>query len=374
MTIPTITYPTAIDSNQNLYQVRDGLRVQLAEDYNPGDTSITIVGDLTNFDSTGIITLTEQCSEAELRAISFYYGSRTSTTFDQLELLSGFIDSAKPKNLTNVTQNVMALHHNNLKDAIIQIENFAGKSTDSPIGPLEGTMHQRINYLRSIALAPKAWFSADQTIGLAPLKVTFEDQSFQLGTDGTSQTVTRIWDFGDNTGPSIITIDETTEVPSNITNVLVNEVGTGNTITKTYTKPGIYSVSLTVTNDFGTDEVIFDDYIQARFPAPDYAAIEFVLGPNQVITAGSPSGGPYPPPFATPPKIRSVANQIINIQLGPAGYVNSGINPNTGRTYAGEEVDMTNTPIDPIESYTWIINDDTAHNNSYSARAVFSVG
>src|SRR4051812_32076531 len=100
-------YPTSIDTNQNLFQVADGLRVVLIEDYTPGDTSITVLGDeslMRQFNSTGIITLTEQCSEPELRAISFYYSSRTLTTFNGLELLDGFTDVAKPKNITNVTQ------------------------------------------------------------------------------------------------------------------------------------------------------------------------------------------------------------------------------------------------------------------------------
>ena len=54
--IPTSSnYPTALDTNQNLYQVNDALRVVLAEDYNPGDTTITISDPnnlMSKFDST----------------------------------------------------------------------------------------------------------------------------------------------------------------------------------------------------------------------------------------------------------------------------------------------------------------------------------
>ena len=117
-------FPDAFDSNDNLYQVADALRVRLAEDYNPGDTSITVLGDETTmrrFSTTGVITLTDQCAPVDERAISFSYTSRTLTTFDGLILLSGFTDNAKPKNLTSVTQNVMADHHNVIKDAIINI-------------------------------------------------------------------------------------------------------------------------------------------------------------------------------------------------------------------------------------------------------------
>ena len=111
-------YPTSIDTNENLYQVHDALRVVLAEDYNPGDTSIDIIGEesmMRMFNSTGIITLTDQCNDPNLRGLSLSYGSRTLTTFDQLVVLDGFTDVSKPKLLTSVTQNVMAVHHNSLK-------------------------------------------------------------------------------------------------------------------------------------------------------------------------------------------------------------------------------------------------------------------
>ena len=138
MTIPTASnYPNQLDNDTNLYEVHDSLRVRLTNDYNVGDSSITVFGDTTNFPETGLITLTEQCSEIELRAISFFYGSRTETTFDNLELLPGFTDSVKPKLITNVTQNVMASHHNNIKDAVIAIQEFVGVE-----GTIDATPHR----------------------------------------------------------------------------------------------------------------------------------------------------------------------------------------------------------------------------------------
>lgn len=379
MTIPnSIQFPNSFDNNDNLFLVRDSMRLVLAEDYMPGDTSITIIPGtdiMALFSDTGLITLTEQCSEAEERAISFYYGSKTDTTFDQLELLDGFTDSIKPKNITNVTQNVMAEHHNNLKNALIEIQKFAGKKGQAPIKPLEGTMEQRITYLRNIALVPKAWFKVDKTVGLAPLTVTFTDQSFRLGTDGTSQTVTHLWDFGDNTGPSIIEYVEDTEVPSNITNVVVNDPD-GQTIIKTYTKPGFYTVTLTVENDFGQDTVVFTDIINAKFPAPQLATINLIPRTGQsLVRTGLPSSGPY---VDQTPVIRAAINTIIDIEI-PNTNGTPNINPITPigeptRTYAGEEVDGYNIPIDPIINYTWNLSDDLSHGNSVKARAVFSVG
>ena len=153
-------------------------------------------------------------------------------------------------------------------------------------------------------------------------------------------------------------------VPTNISNVIVDDID-GSSITKTYTEPGIYTVKLTVINDFGEDSVIFDDLISARFPAPGDACVAFVTRANQIVErAGIPNGGPY----ETTPIIRSPVGSIIDM------YIPSGENPNTpGITYGGETLRDGNI-IDPIETYTWSLSDDLGHGNSNIARAVYSVG
>src|SRR5581483_2971833 len=118
-----INYPNSLDNNDTLYLVHDALRVVLSEDYNPGDTFITVDPDpiLLQFPPTGIITLTDQCSDIGLRAISFSYKAvdAKNNLFTGLTLLSGFTDVVKPKRFTDVTLNVTAPHHDNLKDALI---------------------------------------------------------------------------------------------------------------------------------------------------------------------------------------------------------------------------------------------------------------
>ena len=148
-------FPDSFDSNENLYLVHDSLRLRLAEDYNPGDTTITVEGDpdvFLQFPNTGILTLTEQCSDIEERAISFYYTGKGTNTFTGLSLLPTFPDVVKPKRITNVTQNVMASHHNALKDALIAIENFVGVKGTIDTRPLGETMEGRINFLRKLVL------------------------------------------------------------------------------------------------------------------------------------------------------------------------------------------------------------------------------
>lgn len=374
MTIPVSSlYPDAFDSDTNLYEVHDGLRLRLAEDYTPGDTSITVEGDielLNRFSPTGQITLTEQCSEVDKRAISFYYSSVDTEegTFSGLELLPNFTDVAKLKRITNITQNVMAAHHNNLKDAIIAIQEFLGIEGTIDTEPFGETLEGRINFLRKLVLTPRAWFSVNKRVGIVPLTCEFRDQSFRLGTDGTAGNITLTWDFGDS-DTSVISlvsiISVTDEVPGGYENYLVLDED-GGTVRKTYVNPGLYTVKLTARNDFGEDTCIFEDLIQARVAAPDPAVIRFTpITASQASTPGVPPDGPY----TTPPRIRSPINEIITIEV-PQGE--NAATPDI--SFAGELLNDSGTPFDPVDAYTWGISDDLLHTNSRLTKALFSIG
>ena len=355
-----INFPNTLDTDETLFVVHDGLRLQLAEDYLPGDTTISVFGDdevFRRFPDVGILTLTEQCSDGEERAISFTYTSKNVGVFEGLTLIEGFLDSAKPKIITNVIQNVMAEHHNLLKTAIIEIEKYLGKKGETSNKPLAGTFESRLNYLRNIALAPKAWFDCDKNVGLIPLKINFRDLSFRLGT----KNVQHIWDFGDNTGPSIITIDETDNVETS--DVIVNDTD-GGTISKIYSAPGTYDVKLTVKNDYGEDTIVLPGLINARIPAPDEAVLIFNQKIGQIVNDGTPLDGPY----VNIPTIRATTNTIVEIEI------QSGTNPNTLLSYGGEQLNAFGSPIDPITQYTWSLADDISHNSSSLTRASYSIG
>jgi len=310
-------YPINFDNDANLYLVHDELRTRLVEDYNPGDTVIYV--DATSvfdrFPPTGIITLTEQCSDIGLRAISFEYTTKgTDWSFSGLTLLPGFTDVAKPKRITHVTQNVMAAHHNQLKDALIAIEEFVGVEGVVAPNALVGTMEARINFLRNLVLAPKAWFSATKKIGIAPLTVTFKDFS-------TRQPTKWSWDFG----------DASTDIINRTETILTGET------TKTYYTPGIYDVTLTVENDFGTDTIVIPDMVTVRYEAPDEAVLDFLPTTSQAVIGGV---------------LRSRSNQLIKMLISDDG------------SQVG----------DSIASFTWDITDDLQHAQSANTNAQYSIG
>lgn len=333
MSIPTVSnYPDSLDSDTNLCLVHDSLRVRLLEDYSPGDTSITIDGDNSLFPPSGYITLTEQCSAPELRALTFWYESLTSTTFDGLVLLPEFTDTAKPKFQTNVTMNVTAAQHNAIKDALIAIEEFVGVKGTTDTRPFGATMEGRLNFLRSLVLRPRAWFSINQRVGIVPLLVTFTDMSFRDPTN-------YVWDFGDGSSSNI----------SVISNDVIST--TAQTVSHVYYQPGIFDVTLTVSNEFGSDVIVFPSIINARSRAPDPAVISVTAGAFQMIESIDPE------------------DEFLYDHLVP-GIIKTRINTSVALSIleSGEQTG------DEIISYTWKLGDDLSHVDSPTANASYSVG
>ena len=353
MTIPSSsTFPEAMDSDDNLFLVHDSLRVRLAEDYNPGDKFVEVEGDpdtMLRFPPTGIITLTEQCSDIDMRALSFYYSSKTENSFLGLEMLPEFLsmDSQKPKKSTNVTMNVLDLHHNHLKDALISVQEFLGTKYQ----PDDGTITQRINFLKEVALSPKAWFSSNRSFGLVPFTVSFRNESLRMGEGYSKQT----WDFGDGSPPLVVE-------SSGLDEYLAETVQE-----KAYVVPDNYTVKLTVENEYGSDTVEFEQMIVAKTESPEEASIAINHRFSQNYTPGDIVGGARP-------KIRSSTNTFLDLE------VPDGEDPDRpGYSYAGEQLKPPGPPIDqrkidPIREYTWRLGDDLPHPNSRFARASYDLG
>lgn len=374
MTIPIGSrYPKEFDADDNLYLVKDSLRLRLYSDYIPGNTSIFVEGDievLQKWPSIGIVTLTEQCSDIEDRAITFFYNGIVinddlTGEFQNLELLPGFTDVHKMKRITSVTQNVVEDHHNQIKDAVIAIQEFIGIKGTTDLAPFGETLEGRINFLRKLVLVPKAWFTADKRIGIVPFEVEFQDKSFRLGTDGTIEPVVVTWDFGDNTSSAVSLISVTDSVPIDAIDVIVYDEDRGK-VRKTYVQPGIYDVKMHVKNEFGEDECIFPNYIQARVEAPKEAIIRFRENSStQIAEPGIPSDGP----FSVTPKIRAPINSLILFEIDDGE--NAAI---PGYSFSGEPLGGSGLALDPVNYYTWSFSDDLPHSNSKSSQASYSIG
>lgn len=356
--IPNPTnFPNSIDSDNNLFLVHDFLRVRLLEDYTPGDTSIFIEGDedlIARFPPTGIITLTEQCSDIDKRAISLYYGSRTSNSFDKLELLPEFNDYFKPKKITNVTMNVLDKHHNHLKDALISIQTFLGVADKKDLVPFGETITGRLNFIKDLVYQPRAWFNIKNRVGLAPLSVEFIEDSVRKGDKQSKY----FWYYRKH-NPEEEQNENWTEIyPTQNENEK-------NKYSYTFAEGGVFDVKMKLDNGYGIDEVIFEKIINVKITAPSKAIINITPKQSQKFTEGLPIGGPY----TTFPKIRSTTNTFIDLE------VKNGENPNNiGYSYAGELLDENKDPIDPIKEYSWKLGDELIHTNSNFTKASYSIG
>lgn len=303
-------YPDSFDDDETLYAVHDSLRVRLAEDYTPGDTTITVEGDaFDTFPDTGLITLTDQCADIDERALTFSYTSKGTNTFVGLELLDGFTDVVKSKRITNVTQNVVAEHHNSLKDALIAVETFVGIEGATASTPLTGTMEQRINFLSKLVFRPRAWFTVEKNIGLYPFTATFNDLSFR-------SVDTWIWDFGDGVTTTLSSSGSTTHA---------------------YSTPDKYDVTLTVINDYGSDSMVFPNCVNVRTLAPDEATLTFTPDATQSFSGGV---------------LHSKNNKSIIVDVNDDGE----------------------QALDDITDYTWDFGDDLTHANADTAKAMYRVG
>jgi PKD repeat protein len=342
-------YPNKFDTDDNLFLVHDSLRVRLLEDYNPGDKSISIEGEpeiISRFPSTGIITLTEQCSDIDKRAISLYYSSRTSNSFDNLELLPEFEDFIKPKKITNVTMNVLDKHHNHLKDSLIAVQRFLGVKNQTDIEPFGETITGRLNFLQNLVYKPRAWFNINARLGNVPLQVKFTEDSYRKG----KGEITYIWKTKKSTVSNWTTINTTNQNDAQI---------------YTYVDPGVYDVQLTIKNSYGEDTVTFEKSITARIPAPEEARINFIPKTTQRYQDGDPIDGP---PFQSSPKIRSTTNTFIDLEI-PEGENTA----NPGYSYAGELL-SGGEAMDEIKEYNWNLGDELVHSNSNRTRASYSIG
>jgi PKD repeat protein len=107
--------------------------------------------------------------------------------------------------------------------------------------------------------APTADFSASPTSGTAPLTVAFSDSSMGNPTGWS-------WDFGDGSS-------STEQSPSH-----------------TYTAAGTYSVSLTASNDVGSDTKTQTDYITVSAAQASYRSLVLADGPLSYWRLGETSG------------------------------------------------------------------------------------
>lgn len=117
----TVSFPTSLDTSVSLLEVKDRASTTLSNTITSGSTTITVVA-TTTFTSTGVLTIDDE---------RMYYTAKTSTTFTVVRGQFGSTAAAHTAGAA-VRMNVIAAHHEVVRDALIQVETKLGYSSSTP--------------------------------------------------------------------------------------------------------------------------------------------------------------------------------------------------------------------------------------------------
>lgn len=117
-------FPNSLDDNQSLYVAVNNLRTQLTAGINAVDLTIPVVT-TSGFPNNGFITVLSNPDDIT-QAEAIRYDGLTLTTFSGVERGAAGTPALAHNSNDNVDLTVVADHHNELKDAIIEIEKFIG--------------------------------------------------------------------------------------------------------------------------------------------------------------------------------------------------------------------------------------------------------
>jgi PKD repeat protein len=178
-------FPGAIDDVDQLYWAKNNaqtfLKISLA--YNGQNI---VVDNASAFPPSGLLVLGPLNSP---NPEFIYYSSRTNSVFSGLQ--RGFAKSRQNSwsaLSTNVSNSVMAEHHNAVKDALLNVENYLGTSTT----PAQTSVNGILSALEEQYLAPNILYQAYPLGGAPPLSVRFQNFSENIA-------IRYLWDFGDGT-------------------------------------------------------------------------------------------------------------------------------------------------------------------------------
>lgn len=242
-------FPEAIDDKVSLYEAKNNAQTVLKQSL-PFNAKNIIVQDATEFPLHGILRIGPppgKPGNAEL----IYYGSRTNNVFKNL--VRGFAGSVQSSwsSGSHVTNGVKAEHHNSVKDAVLNMQDYVGVLSQ----PSATSLHGILKKLEVEHLSPKPIFRAFPTKGASPLKVRFQNFS-------NTDIIRFLWDFGDGA----------TSIERNPTH--------------TYQTEGVFSVTLNVITSSGaqgiatktnyitvddTDRLAFFYVVQADPSKPAYS-------------------------------------------------------------------------------------------------------
>jgi PKD repeat protein len=211
-------YPEAKDSKTTLYEASNNATTNLKQSLTYAGKYL-IVDDNSMFPNQGLLRIGSPPGQTGPGEI-IYYGTKTNGLFK--DLIRGFAGSRQnpwPVG-SKVSNAVFAEHHNAVKDAILNMQQYLGLKDLPSDDSLNGILKAQERRF----LAPRALFRAYPTKGPPSLTVRFQNFS-------TGPLIRYLWDFGDGTTSA-------EESPNH-----------------TYIKEGVYTVKLNVITSLGAQGI-----------------------------------------------------------------------------------------------------------------------
>jgi len=120
-----VNFPTSLDDNVSLFLAGNNLRTTLTSSIDNSTLTIPVVT-TTGYPSTGFVSILTGTDITATEAIQ--YTSITPTQFNASARGGDGTIAVSHQNGDNVDFTIVAAHHNELKNAVIELENFVGVS------------------------------------------------------------------------------------------------------------------------------------------------------------------------------------------------------------------------------------------------------
>lgn len=272
-----IKFPNAFDDETTLFTVTDDAVTRLAEDWRPEHTEL-VLEDTNRFPASGgyctVYSFHDSISVAK-RVTTFKFSGVSD------DRLTGVVPINNPQmprvKGCRVVLNIMAQHRNATTNANLAMQKVLGEIGTQD----ESTIEWFANLLTSKVKVPRPFFSVSPSrTGFKLTTFNFKDQTYRLQP---WQDIKWEWDFGDGT-------TSTEQNPSHA-----------------YEYPGLYTVMLRVTNNYGDKTLIARDVIRVLGEVPRTGDISVV--PTTLI-----AGETFAVLSFQPSPIQDEANPIENIE------------------------------------------------------------
>ena len=161
-------FPIGIDDNESLFLVVNNLRTQLTSSIDASTLTIPVVT-TSGFPPTGFISILTGSDITLTEAIK--YGSLAPTQFNATQRGADGTQASTHGSSTNVDFTIVASHHNEIKDAILELEQFVGASGSENFLGVDSSGNVTITGTTTVAgiTATSGAFSQSLTISGVPV-------------------------------------------------------------------------------------------------------------------------------------------------------------------------------------------------------------